>query len=383
MGRRELLEEVVDQQRDVVAALAQRGQLDADDLEPVIEVLAELPLGDGVAQFAMRRRYQTDADLDRLVGPDPDNLAGLEDAEQLDLDGHRHVADLVEEERAAVGVLEPADPVAVRTGEGPLDVAEELALQHVLPQLGAVERDERLVLAGAVDVQGLGDQLLARAALAGDQDRGGRRGDLPELGHHRVHRRRAADHPFETELLVELPLELDIGALEPLRLRRLVGDGPQLVDVQRLDQVIRGPGLHGGDGRLDGAVAGEDHDAGVGQLALGLGQDLHPADPFHDEVGDDDVEDLLLDQAQGLVAAGRDDAFVADPPEALGHGDGVGLLVIDHQDADLLVHLFLPSFRCPLSVVREETAETIREESGPSGQASKANRADARRRTTD
>ena len=51
---------------------------------------------------------------------------------QLDLDRDRHVADLVEEQRAAVGVLEPADAIAVGAGERPLDVAEELALQHVL-----------------------------------------------------------------------------------------------------------------------------------------------------------------------------------------------------------------------------------------------------------
>ena len=212
-------------------------------------------------------------------------------------------------------------------------------------QLGAVERHERLVLARAVDVQRLGDQLLAGAALAGDQHRGRRRRDLAELGHDRVHRRRVADHPLEAELLVELLLQLDVRSLQPLRLRRLVGDGPQLVDIERLGQVGRGPGLHGGDGRLDRAVAGQDHDLGVGQLALGLGQDLEPADSVHDQVGDDDVEDLLFDQPEALGAAGGHDAVVADPLEALGHGRGVRLIVVDHQDADLLVHRSLLAFR--------------------------------------
>ena len=164
------------------------------------------------------------------------------------------------------------------------------------------------------------------------------RGDLAEPGDHRVHQRRVADHPLEAEPLVELLLELDVRPRQPLRLRDLVGDRPQLVDVERLGQVGGGAGLHGGDGGLDRAVAGQDHDLGVGQLALGLGQDLQAADLVHDQVGDHDVEGLLLDQPEPLAAAGGDDALVADALEALGDRLGVRLVVVDHQDADLLVH---------------------------------------------
>ena len=92
----ELLEKVLDQERDVVAPLAQGRELDADDLEAVIEVLAELPFGDGVGQVAMRGRDQADVDLDRLVAAHADDLAAFEHAQQLDLDRNRHVADLVE-----------------------------------------------------------------------------------------------------------------------------------------------------------------------------------------------------------------------------------------------------------------------------------------------
>ncbi len=38
------------------------------------------------------------------------------------------------------------------------------------------------------------------------------------------------------------------------------------------------------------------------------------------------------------LAAGGDDAVVADALETLGHGRGVRFVVVDHQDADLLVH---------------------------------------------
>ncbi len=84
-------------------------------------------------------------------------------------------------------------------------------------------------------------------------------------------------------------------------LRRLVHDRAQLADIERLGQIGRRAGLHGGDGRLDRAVAGEDDHLGVGQFALGLGQDLQPTDAFHDQVGDDDIERLFLDQPQALA----------------------------------------------------------------------------------
>ena len=56
---------------------------------------------------------------------------------------------------------------------------------------------------------------------------------------------------------------------------------------------------------------------------------------------------LLLDQAQPLAPARGHDALVADPLQALGHGLGMGLVVVDHQDTDLLVHYGLGS--CPVS----------------------------------
>ena len=200
------------------------------------------------------------------------------------------------------------------------------------------KRHEWLVAARAVDVQRLGDELFPGSAFSRDEHRGRRRRDLPEPGHNRMHRHRIADDPLEAEPLVELLLKLDVRSLQPLRLRRLVGDRPQLVDIQRFGQIGRGPRLHGGHGRLDRAVPGQDHDLGVRQLALRLGQHLEPTHAFHDQIGDDDVEDLLFDELQSVGSAGRDHAVVPDPLEALGHGRGVRLVIVDHQDADLLIH---------------------------------------------
>src|SRR2546422_8122535 len=54
-----------------------------------------------------------------------------------------HIRDLVEEQRAATGLLEPADLAHDRPGERTLLVPEQLAFEQVLGDGGAVDGDER------------------------------------------------------------------------------------------------------------------------------------------------------------------------------------------------------------------------------------------------
>ena len=55
----------------------------------------------------------------------------LQDAQELHLEVQRHLADLVEEQRAAVRRLEAAHAVAHRAGERAAHVAEQLALEQL------------------------------------------------------------------------------------------------------------------------------------------------------------------------------------------------------------------------------------------------------------
>ena len=166
-----LLEEVRDQLRDVLAALAQRRHRDLDHVQPVIEVFAERALRDHVAQVAVRGADDADVDVaGAAVGADALDFAGLEEAQQQALHAQRHLADFVEEHRAHVRRLELAGLVAIGAGEAALDVAEQLRLEQRLGQAGAVDRRERHVGARAVVVNGARDDLLADAAFAADQD---------------------------------------------------------------------------------------------------------------------------------------------------------------------------------------------------------------------
>ena len=84
------------------------GVSQADDVEPVVQVFAEPAGADQGLEVLVGRGQDPDVDRDRLRAADPLERHLLEHAEQLGLDLEVDVADLVEEERAAVGLLEPA-----------------------------------------------------------------------------------------------------------------------------------------------------------------------------------------------------------------------------------------------------------------------------------
>ena len=116
--------------------------------------------------------HATTAHVDRLrrARADRDDLALLQYAEQLRLKRERHLRDLVEQDGAAVGSAEEALAPRRGTGERTLHVAEQHRLQHALGQRGAVDRNERLVVARRSVVDGTREHFLAGAGRAIDED---------------------------------------------------------------------------------------------------------------------------------------------------------------------------------------------------------------------
>src|SRR5258706_607148 len=92
----------------------------------------------------------------------------------------------------------------------------------------------------AVLVDGPRDELLPGAALAGDEDRGGRRAHLPQDLEQPLHLRRAAEDALEAEALVDLALELDVVPAQPARLDGHGDARTHLGDVDGLRQVVGG-----------------------------------------------------------------------------------------------------------------------------------------------
>ena len=99
------------------------------------------------------------------VPPTPVDHALLDGAQQLRLQPHVHLGDFVEQQRAAVGLLELADAARDRAGEGALLVAEQFGFQQVLRDRRAIDADERLLGAARAGVHVARQHFLAGAAI--------------------------------------------------------------------------------------------------------------------------------------------------------------------------------------------------------------------------
>ena len=142
-----------------------------DNPNSIHQVFSELSSGDERWNVAVGSRDDTHVNL---AGPtvvaDGLNLATLEEAKEQGLHTQAHLADLVEEDRPLVRLLELADLVAVGAGEASLYVPEELRLEKCLGERGAVDGHERPLRPRRPRVDEAGNDILANAALTRDQD---------------------------------------------------------------------------------------------------------------------------------------------------------------------------------------------------------------------
>src|SRR5882762_10647458 len=242
--------EVLRQERNVLPPLAQRRNADGDDVEPVEEILPEPPRFDGLPEVLVGGGDHARVHLDGSALPHPADLAFLQDAQELSLDARADVADLVEKQGPAGGLLEQPAPGAGGAGEAAAGMAEQLTLEHAFGDRAAVHRDERTRRPGAGRVDGARDQLLAGPALAHHQnggigERDPRRG-LVDLEHAFA----AADHVRERVLLADLPLQAAVLGGQPAMPQRPVDHQLDRVHVVGLGDVVVGAAPD----RIDGAV---------------------------------------------------------------------------------------------------------------------------------
>ena len=168
----EALDQAAGDRGDVLPAIAQRRQMDVEDVQAIVEVFAKAPLAHLALQIAVGSDDDAGVDRNRLDRADAADLALLQHAQELALKVHAHLGDLIEQQRATVGLLEhPGTAALARPGEGAVDVAEERAVHQRLGQRRAVDGDEGSAMARRVVVDGLRKELLARAALAGQKHR--------------------------------------------------------------------------------------------------------------------------------------------------------------------------------------------------------------------
>ena len=328
-----------EEQQDVLAAVAQCRQFQAHHVEPVVEVAAELAALAHGGEVRLGRRDHPAVHRDRLVRAEAFQGVFLQHPQQLDLQVDRHALDLVEEQRAAVGMLDLADPPLVGTGEGVRLVAEYLAVEQVLRQAAAVQRDEGMLVAPAVVVEAARHQLLAGAGLAEDQHVGRGVADVGDQLAQRLDRRRAADDPLRQVLAAgQLATQRADLAGQPALLQGAAGDLDQAFRREGLLHEVVGAGVHRLYRHGDVAVTGDQHHRQARVEGLETLQQGQAVDAGQADVADDDAGEVAVDPLQRLLSAADADAGDVLQLQRLLAAEQDMRIVFDDQDGKRLVH---------------------------------------------
>ncbi len=168
-----------------------------------------------------------DSHVDRngAIAADPLHLPLFQDAQEFGLHHERHVADLIEEERAFVRLLELSNVTGGGAGEAALLMAEQFRFNQFARHRCAVQCDKGTILARTSLMQRAGDQFLSRTGLAEDAHACLAGSDAVDLRHHTAHSL-AGMHNL---VLADALPQFAILGLQPFQLEDIVDGEQQLV----------------------------------------------------------------------------------------------------------------------------------------------------------
>src|ERR1700722_18429693 len=144
------LQEVLHQHGNVFATLAERREIDADYIEAIEKVFAELAFAHELAQIDIGGGDDADIDLNLLDSAEMHESAVLQHAQDFALRVHGHGSDFVEEERASVGDFEQTFLGGDGAGESAFDMSEECGFEQVRRCGSGVNGYEWTIAAGRV-----------------------------------------------------------------------------------------------------------------------------------------------------------------------------------------------------------------------------------------
>jgi hypothetical protein len=226
-----------------------------------------------MVQVPVGGRHHPAVHLDGPGAPHPLHHPLLQHPQQLHLHAGRHLAHLVQEDGAPVGLFELPRPGSERVRVGPFLVAEDLRLQQGLGNGAAVHHHERPVGPAALQVDGPGHQFLARAALPDQQHRGVRGGH--DGGHPQdlQHGGARPHHPVEPVRPGQVRLQPGPLLPQPTVLRQLQHPDEQPLLPPRTREEVQGPVAHRDHRLLHGArgVHDEHRTTRIGGHQFGYG----------------------------------------------------------------------------------------------------------------
>jgi hypothetical protein len=145
---------------------SERRKGDRKNVQAVVEVGTECFLFHHTAEVLIGRGNDPNIGAQSVAAAQALELFFLEDPQKLRLQFQWKIADLIQEQRALVGSLEPSDGLRHGAGECALFATEELALQQGIRYRRATECDKAILAPGAALVNRAGDHFLAGPGLA-------------------------------------------------------------------------------------------------------------------------------------------------------------------------------------------------------------------------
>ena len=169
--------------------------------------------------------------------------------------------DLIQEDRSFLGNFKKALAVRCRSRKRTFDISEQLGLQQSLRQRATVDRHERLLNPGTVQVDRLRGEFFTRTALTGNQDRTIRIADDLDHAIQLLHFFAATDQAAHSVLLLELPFKVGVFLTQAPFFQRTDDDVLQLVhEVVGLQDVVERSHLEGLDRSVCGRVGGQQYE---------------------------------------------------------------------------------------------------------------------------
>src|SRR5262245_12765190 len=325
--------------RNIFATIAQLRQSDFDNVEAVIQVVAEATGTNFSQQVPVGRGNQTNIDLPLFERSNALDLAFLEDAQELRLNRQRQLANFVQEQGAAIRGFEQACLVFRRTRESAANVSKQLAFKQRLDDGRTVHCDEPFGVPGAELVQRARDELFARTRITAHEHSADVRRQPANEAEHLLHGGAAADHAAEFQPLRQVALQSEhLAALHSL----LANSREQLtkaLQVERLGEVIKRAELHGFNGAVDRPETGHQHDPAFRTDVADRSENVEAGYSRHPHVEQHELRRPMAQLLHRVFAADR-----RCDVEAFGEGDSAdqredrAVVVYDEQPRTLILH---------------------------------------------
>ena len=311
---------------NILRTIAQGWNSQGCHIQPEEQIFAEQALLNQRPQIAVGSGNNADVRPTSSPGVQG-RFRAVNDPQQPRLRVQRHVTDLVQKQRTAIGV----DQLSM-VG---LVLAEQFGFDPLARCGGQVDDHELAVAAASHVVECARNQLLARPGLTGDQYGQVRTHQPGDGAIHLLHWRRSTD---ERQSIITHGASLGLRSLCVGRSgERAPGRRGHVIQIERLGDVLKRPHLSRVN-RRDQAVLGAHHDdRQFRALFLDPGQDVEHVFIRHHDVGDDEVTlpvsdpfqqgggvaccpDLIPKTREGLAEHQPDRGVIVGDQDLLGGG---------------------------------------------------------------